>query len=243
MVKIRFAIILVILGLMTSCYDPTLENSQFRKPIWVQNPDYSWINLGSIIDTDLPNVLILGDSIAIQYTGAVHDILVNSYDVRHTKINNRNTYFTLENVDHWIAENPDNQVITWNNGVWDAVDPRWTSTYAPSDHLAQWYYSTPAQYEERIIRIARKLLSTGSRIIFFTTTPLPNAPGMYFSGLEDKFNEIAKRVLPAMGIEVYDLNAYVKSIGAYGYYQSDVHFTEEFNKKIGRFVANAILGK
>lgn len=202
---------------------------------WVQTPwTPSW---GASKDGPLPNVLVLGDSISIGYTGATYDLLKDQFDVMHPADNCRNSSYTLAHVDQWLAEIPNAQVITWNNGIWNTVRD---SQRTPGDPVT-WFGTTPEQYESDIIQIARKLKATGARVIFFTTTDVSPTASTFESGKEEVLNEIAKRVLPSEGIEVYDLNAFAKQSGAEHQATFDVHFTEAGNKVLGAYVAGAIL--
>jgi len=194
---------------------------------------------GRITDTFLPNVLVLGDSISIGYTGPVSEILGDVYDVRHPDENCKNSYYTLENVDRWLEEYPKNDIITWNNGLWDTFLDEYRSPNYPAD----WYGTDLEDYEDRLILIARKLKATGARVIFFTTTDIPSGAYTFEVGKEIQLNEIAKRVLPAEGVEVVDLNEFALTITAHHYNEADVHYTDRGNELLGEFVSDVIMGE
>ena len=211
-----------------------IDESPKEEYVWVYDPE-PWT---APVDSAKPNILSLGDSISVGYMAALTRELPE-YDVMHPNDNCRNSFYTLENVDSWLAQFPNNDVIIWNNGVWDSTTDYWYNTNkdfvkSPSS----WYGTTLAQYESNLIAIARKLKSTGSRVIFLTTTDIHSPP---FEPLKEiQLNEIAKRVLPAEGIEIMDLHAVSMSISNAHPNQWDVHFTRDANitfaKEINKFI-------
>lgn len=246
----RMRIILILFFLiLTNCGEIKKEISPLQEtpspikeivpPIWVETPEPP--NFGNNIDTSNPNMLILGDSISIGYTGPLIKILGDKFDIRHPVENCRNSYYTLQNLDNWLLDYGNNSIITWNNGIWDSARHDWWELYvdyAPDS----WYGVSLSDYENNIIQIARKLKSTGARVIFFTTTNIPSNSGVFEIGKELVLNDIAKRVLPFEGVEVYDLYSFGLTIPDahtspnYG----DVHFKNEANYKIADWISKIV---
>ncbi len=182
-------------------------------------------------------VLIIGDSISLGYTPYVQGALVGQYKVEHSPDNSRNSTNTLENLDSWLAEMGQYEIITWNNGMWDCKN----FGAEPQD-----LKTTPEQYESNLIAIAQKLKATGSRIIFFTTTYIPDPQdGLLDKGYENQLNEIAKRVLPPLGVTVYDLGALSltmpPTMREWG--GKDIHYNPQGSMYLTDFVVAAILNK
>ncbi len=177
----------------------------------------------SAASLEVKTVLIIGDSISLGYGEFVGESLAAKFVVRGPGTNARNTTFTLENIDAWLARHPNNDIITWNNGIWNATTGHKTST---------------DQYRTDLITIARKLKATGSRIVFFTTTPLlPEAAPYKNPDLIPEFNAIAKAVLPGEGVEVWDLNSYSSGLQ----YIDGTHFDRAGYKYLASIVSMAIL--
>ena len=208
-------------------------------PGWTQTPQLADVNpYGATVDGPLPNLLVVGDSISAGYTGPLYRKLINEFDVHHSFDNDRNTFYTLNNFSKW--QWPNDTTIVWNNGLWDACRKDWHDQYAPDQPL-EWYGSTLADYETRLVQIARMMKATGARVIFMTTTDIQfGASGVFEMGREVLLNEIAKRVLPPEGIEVYDLWKLTVAIPGAHLNQWEVHFTVEANKQIADFVAQAV---
>lgn len=191
----------------------------------------------------IQNVLIIGDSISGGYTNPVRDKLKPyGYNVRRIGTqsaspewteNARNTNYTLSNVNKWITDLPNNKVILWNNGVWNTCVP--ITGADPSN-----YITTLSQYESQLISIAKILKAQSPRVIFFTTTQLPHIippdTPLFKEGMEVELNEIALRVLPPLGIEVYDLYSFTYGHDDWHPNAYDVHHTDSANDKISDWI-------
>ena len=204
---------------------------------WVQTPTTNW---GKNYNTELPNILVIGDSISIGITGPLSRALFDEYDVFHPADNCRNSYFTLHNLDRWLdmpryAENL--EIIVWNNGIWDSLFDDWDIGEDPRE----WFGVSIEEYEENIIQIAEKMEATGKRIIFFTTTEIVGGP--FKKGMEIELNEIAKRVLPNYGIEIIDMYQIAIDERAEHPISYDVHFTDEGNEILADALKDFILNR
>jgi hypothetical protein len=200
--------------------DPTPQPKE-PEHVWVYDPE-PW---AAPQDTEKPNILSIGDSISVGYLAALSRNMPE-YDIMHPNDNCRNSFYTLENIDSWLALFPNNDMILWNNGVWDTTADYWPRQYSTAP--IEWYGTTTAQYESNLIQIARKLKATGSRVIFLTTTHILGPP--FNLGYELELNAIAKRVLPLEGVEIFDLYAVSLPLKDARPNQWDVHFNREANQ-------------
>ena len=69
-------------------------------------------------DPDLPNVLLIGDSISNAYTVGVRKLLVRKADVFRIPSNGKYASFGNKNLDKWLG-NRKWDVIHFNWGLWD----------------------------------------------------------------------------------------------------------------------------
>lgn len=175
-----------------------------------------------------PNLLVIGDSISMGYTPYVADGLSSLMSVHHPDDNCRYSAYTLLHIDEWVKEQKPT-VITWNNGIWDCA----TSTASTED-----------EYESNLRAIAEKLMLTGAKIYFVTTTDIneDTAARGYIPGCEIKRNEIAKRVMAELQISVIDLNATALTIQELHGSSDDVHFTSQGYKILGEEIVTKIKG-
>lgn len=201
---------------------------------WVWDPE-PWVMAP---DTAKPNILSIGDSISGGYLAALTRNMAD-YDVKHPNDNCRNSQYTLENIDSWLNDFQNNDIIVWNNGVWDSTADYWRDAYG-APPLSN-YGTTPAQYESNLVQIARKMKATGARVIFLTTTHIQGPP--FNIGYETTLNEIAKRVLPSEGVEVMDLYAVSLTVKHMRPNQWDVHYTREGAQVMADAIAKYIRGQ
>jgi len=176
-----------------------------------------------------PDILIIGDSISLGYTPAVRMNLPD-YDVIHNDCNARSTRNGVLYLDDWLDKRERWEIITFNFGIWDSV---------------QAYGITPEEYRENLTELAARLKERGERLIFFTTTDIPDKVTYIEDGREDMLNAIALEIMEEFEIEVYDLNGLSRSMSqdryAGGERQNDVHFTATGYLELGQFVTDAIL--
>lgn len=203
-------------------------------------------------NSGLKNILVIGDSVSGGYYPPLQEILKKEYNVRHigdgtgvseTYMDNScNTFFTLEHLDLWFNLQP-SEIVIWNNGLWDAFDP---AQIGPNPIFPSRYYSsTLLEYEENIQTIAARIKAKPGveRIIFLTTTNIQKGgAGPFREGWELQLNEIAKRVLPPMGIEVVDLYNFEIGHPAWHVSDGDVHYNTYGSARMAGFIANAVRG-
>jgi lysophospholipase L1-like esterase len=97
-----------------------------------------------------------------------------------------------------------------------------------------------ADYEKNLRELTKRLKATGAKLIFATTTPVPEGAKGRDAGLEQKYNEAAVRVMTESGAKVNDLHAYCTPHLSKWQRPRDVHFIALGNKKLGEKVAEEI---
>ncbi|MDF7799619.1 SGNH/GDSL hydrolase family protein [Pontiellaceae bacterium B1224] len=203
---------------------------------WMPNPD-----------PDLPNVLILGDSISIGYTLDVRERLQGKANVyRPCSLNGKKaencqgTTFGLQKIDAWLADQKWD-VIHFNWGLHDLkhVDAKTKKNSNSFDDPQQ---ADPAAYEKNLTELVAKLKATGAQLIFATTTPYPEGPQGPARDPADvsKYNDIALKIMQANDVQVNDL--YTLCDGKLDEIQlpKNVHFNPAGRELQGKAVAEAI---
>lgn len=183
------------------------------------------------VEKKLPKVLIIGDSISMGYTPEVTRLLEGKAEVRRIEGNGSSTGNGLAKLDQWLGSEKWN-VIHFNFGLHDAK--------LPPEGIK---HSTPEQYEKNLREIVRRLKETGAKLVWATTTPVPDggnlAPNRRFAAVEG-YNEIALKVMKENGVAVNDLNAAVSPHAAEFLRPKDVHYTKEGSLFLAERVAAAI---
>ena len=100
----------------------------------------------------------------------------------------------------------------------------------------------PADYEKNLRALVEKLKATGAKLIWATTTPIPDGeltPPRSF-GKVPEYNEIARRVMSENGVAVDDLNAAITPHLAEMQNPKDVHYKPEGYALLAKQVAASI---
>ena len=194
-------------------------------------------------------VLLLGDSISLGYTQEVRDLLGERAFVMRArkpdgeKLENcAGTNNGIENIDRWVQQDGgDWDVIHFNFGLHDLkrVHP---DTGANSDDPDDPHQADPERYEAQLRIIVERLQATGARLVFATTTPVPEGVRPYRTQADVlEYNRVATRVMGEEGVAVDDLFAFANPRLAELQNPHDVHFSKAGSAALGREVAESIL--
>jgi lysophospholipase L1-like esterase len=97
-------------------------------------------------------------------------------------------------------------------------------------------------YATNLTIIAERLKATGAKVIFATTTPVPEHPGspLREPGMPPKYNEVAIRVMKKQGIEVDDLYGFVLPQVKEIQIPDNVHYTPNGYELLGKHITAVI---
>ena len=185
-------------------------------------------------DHTKPKVLIIGDSISMEYTPYVKELLNDEAIVIHNEGNAAYTGTGLLKIDEWLGEE-DWEVIHFNWGLWDMYGWRFKDTLR-----------TPDVYAENLEILVTKLEETGAKLIWATTTPVCPAPErndltLIDSNTEEAYRMAALKVMKKHKVQVNDLYASIKpKQSEYAIGDNDVHFTSEGYQFLAQQVAEKI---
>ena len=192
---------------------------------------------------DKPRILIIGDSISIGYTPFTKDKLTDKAMVFHNPGNAQHTGTGLKKIDEWIG-NDKWDIIQFNWGLWDLC-------YRHPDSKVQGNRDkengeityTIDEYEtnlDSIVAILQK--STAAKLVFATTTYIPQNEAGRFQNDAIKYNDTAKRVMKKHSVTVNDI--YDQSISIhkeFGKGADNVHYSKKGYEKLGALVAKFLL--
>jgi hypothetical protein len=190
---------------------------------------------------DLPNVLLIGDSISIGYTVDVRKLLKGKADVFRIPSNGQASEFGLRNLDKWLGTRKWD-VIHFNWGLWDiAYRNPVSKSQGHRDKVNGKLTATPEQYRENIEQIVVKLEKTNAKLIWCATTPVPEGEDGRKVGDEIAYNKIAAEIMKKHGIETNDLHAHaVLELPTIWEKKGDVHFTKKGYAHLAEKVAESI---
>lgn len=190
----------------------------------------------SSINNDEPKILIIGDSISIGYMPFVKEDLANKATVYHNPGNAQHTGTGLKNVEEWIStETWDIVQINW--GLWDLcyrnADSK-TQGNRDKEHGKITY--TVNEYASNLDTIIKLIKSkTNAKVIFVTTTYVPENEAGRFKEDVKKYNDAARKIMTKHSIAVNDI--YETSISIHnklGLGLDDVHYSDKGYEKLSK---------
>jgi acyl-CoA thioesterase-1 len=200
-------------------------------------------------DPKLPRVLIIGDSVSVAYTLDVRKNLAGAANVHRIAANGGSTRTALGEYGlvRWLKPGEKWDVIHFNEGLHD-LSYRFPDDRDKND---KGEYASPTnggrpnvsveQYEKNLRLIVARLRQTGAKLIFASTTPVPEAnAAKYVKDSELPYNVVARKVMAEEGVTWNDLWAAVKPRQAELQGKRDVHFMPSGSAVLAKNVAAAI---
>lgn len=191
----------------------------------------------------LPRVLLIGDSISIGYTRPVMKLLEGKAEVQRVKGNAGHTGMGLDRLPKWLdAKHGKWDVIHFNWGLWDLCyrNPE-SKTQGRRDKVNGKLTHTPEQYRENLEKIVVILKKTNAKLIWASTTPVPEGEAGRKVGDDTIYNRIAMEVMKKHDIPINDLHAVMapkmKSLTTA---PGNVHFKPEGYQLLAKKVASEI---
>lgn len=200
------------------------------------------------VDPRLPNVLILGDSISIAYTRPVRDLLAGKANVTRPlqdegrkPVNCGETRMGLQSIDTWLGQQRWD-VIHFNWGLWDLCYRHPESTNQGKRDKVRGTLSVPLEeYRQNLEKLVVRLKVTGAKLIWASSTIIPENELGRFVGDEIKYNEVARVIMNKHGVAINGLHQVTADFqGKYSVGPGDVHFTREGSQELAKIVAAAI---
>ncbi|MBP0904159.1 SGNH/GDSL hydrolase family protein [Mariniflexile gromovii] len=184
-------------------------------------------------------ILIVGDSISIGYTSFVKESLSEVAEVFHNPGNAQHTGTGLQNIEKWIGDEKWD-IIQINWGLWDLCYRHPDSkVQGQRDKVHGTITFNPEAYEKNldaIVKLIRK--KSNAKIIFVSTTYVPEQEAGRFSKDAIIYNKISRRVMEAHSVIINDIYDASKEIHSkYGKGNDDVHYTPKGYEALGEHIA------
>jgi GDSL-like Lipase/Acylhydrolase family len=188
-------------------------------------------------DPALPDVLLIGDSISIGYTLPVRELLAGEANVHRIPENGGPTTRGLAQIDKWLGDRKWD-VIHFN---WGLHDLKYVDDKAQLASPDTGHQQVPLEeYEANLTRLIERLQQTGAKLIWCSTTPVPEGAAGRVPGDEVKYNEAAARVMDKHGIPTDDLNSFASDRVEKIQRPANVHFTPEGSRTLAEEVVRHI---
>jgi hypothetical protein len=181
-------------------------------------------------DPALPRVLLIGDSISIDYTVLVRKALEGKANVHRVPENGGPTINGTAKIDKWLGK-----------GKWDVIHFNWglhdIKLSADDKHQVE-----IDAYEKNLRELVAKMKATGATLIWASTTPVPegNMTPPRKSADVPAYNAVAKKVMDEEKIVIDDLYALVLPKLAEYQRPGNVHFLAKGSEALAAQVSSAI---
>ena len=171
-------------------------------------------------DPRLPRVLLIGDSVSRGYTQAVRKQLAGKANVHRAPENCGPTANGMKKIEVWLGDGRWD-VIHFNFGIHDRNTPI-------------------ADYVARLEQLIARMRKTGARLVWASTTPIPDDPPKQSAESIVERNAAAREVADKFGLGIDDLFTAVSTHLAKLQNPSDVHFNAAGYDFLGGEVAKSI---
>lgn len=196
----------------------------------------------------MKNLLLLGDSVRMDYDSLVQEKLKGRMNVFFPEDCGRFAQYTLRMLHDWKAKLSlkEVHVVHWNNGLWDVLHLNACSsvsdgeaesmTFIPENlpterHFDKDPLTPPEMYRYMLGRVWNRLrqLFPEAEIVFATTTPVieEQASWAFRSNAEiDQYNSIAREVLIPRGVRINELGKFAAE-KCRAFHRDWVHYNDE----------------
>jgi lysophospholipase L1-like esterase len=185
-----------------------------------------------------PKILIIGDSISIGYTPFVKKYFTDKAIVMHNPGNADHTGKGLQKIREYLG-NEDWDIIQFNWGLHDLCYRHPESKSAGNrDKVHGRITFSVDEYKanlDSLVRIMKEI--SDARLIFVTTTYVPECEPGRFAKDPIIYNKAAKEVMKKHSVLINDI--YKKSISIhkkYGIGNDDVHYTDKGNENLSKLI-------
>ena len=189
----------------------------------------------------LPRVLLIGDSISIGYTVPVRELLKGKANVHRPLTNCGPTTRGVAEIEKWLGDGKCD-VIHFNWGLHDLkyMGPRGQNLADPKakDSAQQ----VPIdEYEKNLRKLVARLKKTQAKLIWRSTTPVPEGCQGRVVGDSAKYNAVARKIMDENGIAIDDQYAFCIDKLDKLQLPANVHFTKAGSEALAKQAVESIL--
>ena len=170
-----------------------------------------------------PRILVIGDSISRGCTLPLRHALKGKVNVHRAPQNCSSTEVGIANLDVWLGD-----------GKWDLI----TFNFGIHDRAA-----SRADYKTRLAQITRRLRATGAKLVWVTTTPVPESVNEHRKESVDRLNQVADALMKEHSVPILDLNRAVAPLLDEYQLPENCHFKNEGYVFMGERMAEAVLAE
>jgi lysophospholipase L1-like esterase len=185
---------------------------------------------------NIPQILLLGDSIRMSYQPIVIEALQGVANVVGPTENCQYSLYTLASLERWLKQLGTPDIVHWNNGIHDVG-------HNPDRSPRQ----IPLEIYRLILEfILQRLQETDAQIIWATSTPVhPQRPFVnnqwsWTNEEIERYNKAALDLMQSRGVPVNDLHSIVMSDVDRYICEDMLHLSESGKRKCADAVVTAV---
>jgi len=187
---------------------------------------------------DKPSLLIIGDSISLGYTPFVIENLTDKAAVFHNPGNAQHSGTGVEKIEEWVADGKWD-IVQFNWGLWDLCyrhpDSKVQGNRDKENGKLTYTVDEYATNLDSIVSTLQRI--TEAKLIFVTTTYVPENEAGRFKNDAIRYNDAAKKIMKKHSVTVNDIyEASIPIHQALGKGSDDVHYSDQGYEKLGELV-------
>lgn len=239
MKTVRHAIVFLLTTALFVPQGASADDAKKKKTPPKRQPNPAMVKVEDV--AGLPRVLLIGDSISIGYTVPVRELLKGKANVHRPLTNCGPTTKGVAEIEQWLGD-----------GKWDVIHFNWglhdLKYMGPQgQNLADPKAKDSAQqvpideYEKNLRKLVARLKKTPAKLIWRSTTPVPEGCQGRVVGDSAKYNAVARKIMDENGIAIDDQYAFCIDKLDKLQLPANVHFTKEGSEALAKQAVASIL--
>ena len=226
-----------LLGLALALTQSAVAQDSKKKTVRKAAPNPAMAKIEDV--PGLPRVLLIGDSISIGYTVPVRTLLKGKANVHRPLTNCGPTTKGVAEIDKWLGDGKWN-VIHFNWGLHDLKYLGADGKSLADPTAAGSKQQVPIdEYEANLKKLVARLKKTGAKLIWRSTTPVPEGANGRVVGDSIKYNAVAKKIMDENKIAIddqYSFSIKRKELQL----PANVHYTKDGSQELAKQAVAAI---
>ena len=178
-------------------------------------------------DPALPRVLLIGDSISMGYTLPVRKLLAGKANLHRIPTNGGPTTNGIANLKKWLGD-----------GKWDVIHFNWG---LHDLKLIDNKHQVPIdEYEKNLRELVTQMKATNAKLIWCSTTPVPDGASIRNKDDGPKYNAVAKKIMDELQVPIDDLYEFALPQFDKIQLKENVHFSPAGSEVLAQQVVKSI---
>jgi acyl-CoA thioesterase-1 len=191
---------------------------------------------------NLPNVLVIGDSISIGYTLPTRALLKGKVNLHRIPTNGGPTTKGIAEIEKWLGKKKWD-LIHFNWGLHDLKYMGKDGTNLVPKEKGGVVQVPLSNYEKNLEKLVVRMKKSAKQLVWRNTTPIPPGSKARYVGDSIKYNEAAARVMKKHAIPTLDLFTTSKKNMQDWMRKADVHYHAHGSQALAELVAGDILNR